>query len=110
MKIFKTLFVKPVPNRVFIHPSVSSPYSEQLEQAKGVMNNYLRDKNFTVSFYNDVFDFKKINVIASNNSKTALSMISFVKDDKKPFLRKAYEAIEKFANDEQFKKMIILQK
>lgn len=77
--------------------------AKELEQAKGVMNNYLKDKHFTVRLF-DSLETDAIVVQGLNEEKTALQWITILKESDTPFLRKVYLAIEKLAQDSSINK------
>lgn len=88
-------------SKIAIFTEIASPHREELMQAKGVMENYLRDKKCKVVIKNDPLcegdDW--LEVSALNYSKTANSRISVSKDGVIPFLRKIYRAIEIVTKD-----------
>ena len=102
MKIFGN---KPI-ERVWISKFVQEPYKEQLKQAKGVMENYLRDKNFNVTIIESSYiwgeeqaDYLDI----QGATRSAMNLIQIRKESDTPFLRKVYKALEIFAKDPNLK-------
>ncbi len=100
MKIFNPP-AKPFGN-VRIFQNISSPYKEQLNQAKGVMENYLRDKNFNINIYesssvlgSQAADYLDIQL---THPKT-MRIMQVKKDTDTPFLRKVYKALEEMARE-----------
>ncbi len=77
-----------------IFTNISSPHREELMQAKGVMENFLRDKKCKVVIKNDPLgggDY--VEVRAANYARTSLSRISVLKDGEIPLLKKIYIAL-----------------
>lgn len=100
MKIFKP--TKKLFGNVRISPNVNSPYKEQLNQAKGVMENYLRDKKFNINIYesssawgSQAADYLDIQL---THPKT-MRIMQIKKDTDTPFLRKVYKALEEMARE-----------
>ena len=92
------IFGPKVVNRVRIPELNTGKYTEQLYQAKGVIENYLKDKNFkvTITDLNDKFMI----VEAFSDKKNSISSTLIKKEDGDiPFLRKIYKKIEDFAKD-----------
>ena len=77
--------------------------ARELEQAKGVMNNYLKDKHFTVRLF-DALDADTVVVQGLNEDKTALEWITVLKESDTPFLRKIYQAIENLSGNPSINK------
>ena len=93
--MLKMFSPKIVQSKVNISNEIASPHREYLLQAKGVMNNYLRDKKCTVSIKDcPLSDGDCLEISALNDSKQSFSRISVLKDGEIPFLRKIYKAIE----------------
>ncbi len=95
MKIFK-INSKPI-EQVKISSNIPQPYLGQLNQAKGVMENYLKDKKLNISISNSsliwgnrVDDYLDI----TGNTPKAIRIIQIKKESNTPFLRKVYKAIE----------------
>lgn len=92
------IFGPKVANRVRIPKLNTGKYTEQLYQAKGVIDNYLKDKNFRVT----IIDFSDTQMLvqAFPDKKNSMSS-TFIKkeDDDIPFLRKIYKIVEDFAKD-----------
>lgn len=93
------IFGPKVANRVRIPKLNTGKYTEQLYQAKGVIDNYLKDKNFRVT----IIDFSDTQMLvqAFPDKKNSMS-ITYIKkedDDDIPFLRKIYKIVEDFAKD-----------
>lgn len=92
------IFGPKVANRVRIPELNTGKYTEQLYQAKGVMENYLKDKHFRVNIADSNDKFMLVEAIA--DSKKAIAAILIRKNDEEtPFLRKVYRVIEGFAKD-----------
>ena len=92
------IFGPKVANRVRIPKLNTGKYTEQLFQAKGVMENYLKDKHFKVKITDSNDKFMLVEAIA--DSEKAMSAILIRKNDEEtPFLRKVYRVIEGFAKD-----------
>ena len=92
------IFGPKVANRVRIPELNTGKYTEQLYQAKGVMENYLKDKHFKVNIAD--MDDKLMLVEAIADSEKDISAIFIRKNDEEtPFLRKIYKTIEYFAKD-----------
>lgn len=68
--------------------------SEPLIQAKGVMNNYLKDKHFRIKFTNSIFDDNAIDVHAISDSRKASALYTVKRNGDSPFLRSVYQALE----------------
>lgn len=76
--------------------------SKEINQAKGVMNNYLRDKHFSVEISRSLEkESSPILVRGISEAKKSPSscMVPIKSDDKEPLLRKIYRTIEMFAKD-----------
>lgn len=92
------LFAPKVIDRVTIQPMSNKKLYAELNQAKGVMNNYLKDKHFKITisdspFYgSDVLDVKGF-----SDSAKSMSLYSIKTESKTPFLRNIYKAIENLA-------------
>ncbi|MBR2430600.1 hypothetical protein IKB17_03945 [bacterium] len=91
------IFAPKIVDRVRIPEFNDSKISQQLYQAKGVINNYLKDKHFTVDISNA--DDKYAIVEAKADAKKQYASIFVKNDGEIPFLRKIYSAIEKLAKD-----------
>ena len=91
------LFTPKVVNKVHVNVADVAK-AQELEQAKGVMNNYLRDKNFTVTFV-DSFDKEFVHAQGLDNRKTCCKYVAIKKESDTPFLRTIYKAIERLAKD-----------
>ena len=100
MKIFK---IKPKPaEHIRISLLVPQPYRDQLHQAKGVMNNYLKDKDINVcispcTLVPHAADFDSLEILGHNSN--AERFIKVKKEDDTPFLRRVYQAIETIAQE-----------
>lgn len=100
MKIFK---VSQQPSEhVRISQSIASPYREHLNQAKGVMENYLKDKKFNVNIYESSpvwgcqdADYLDIQL----THPKAMRVIQIKKESDTPFLRKVYKALEEMSRE-----------
>ena len=98
MKIFK---INPKPaEHVRMSSLVPEPYSDQLHQAKGVMGNYLKDKDLNVyispcTLVPHASDFDSIQILGHNSK--AKHFIKVKKEGDTPFLRRVYQAIETIA-------------
>lgn len=97
LKIFPNKITK---SKTYISDSISNPYKEQLLQARGVVDNYLKDKKCSVTIKNCPLSGSDYLEISSlNDSKTSLSRISVLKSGERSFLRKIYEAVEIVVKD-----------
>ncbi len=89
--------------RLLIDKSIPEPELQYLNQARGVIENYLKDKKKVeqVSIINgDIFDKENIEMLHVYASRpTVQSCISFARDSATPFLRKVYKAVEVTVND-----------
>lgn len=83
-------------SKIAIFTEIAPPHREELMQAKGIMENYLRDKKCKVVIKNDPLSEGDdwLEVSAMDYSKTVNSRISVSKEGETPFLRKIYRAIE----------------
>ena len=97
MRIFKETPIDKVKIRV-----ADAKKAKELTQAKGVMNNYLKDKFFTVTFYDSADDY--IGVQGASDSKTGIRVMAVKKDTNTPFLRNIYKTLEVFAKDSDINK------
>ena len=97
MKIFKQTPI----DRVKIKVS-DVQKAKELTQAKGIMNNYLKDKHFAVTFYDSEDEY--VGIQSCNDAKTAIRVIAVKKDSETPFLRNIYKALEIFAKDSDINK------
>ena len=98
MKIFKE---KPV-DRIRI--KVTDPQKrKELTQAKEIMNNYLKDKNFKVDFFE--LEEGCVSVQGINDAKTAIRVLSIKNESDTPFLRNVYKVLEIFAKDSDINKI-----
>lgn len=87
-------------SKVAIFAEIAPPHREELMQARGVMENYLKDKECKVFIKNDFLSGRDwLEVSAINYSKTSSSRISVSKYGEHPFLRKIYEAMEIVVKD-----------
>lgn len=107
MKIFKTN-PKPI-EHVGISSLVPQPYREQLTQAKGVMENYLKDKDLRVyinpcSLVPRSSEFDSIEVMGHNS--VAKRFIKVKKEGDTPFLRRVYSAIDTIAHEFKLNNLI----
>jgi hypothetical protein len=93
------IFAPKANNRVVINRLREKNLHQELTQAKGVMDNYMKDKHFTVNISQCPLDDEFVQLQAMSDSKMSLSCISVRKNGEKPFLRKVYSAIEMFAKD-----------
>ena len=93
------IFAPKVIDRVNIGYIGNVKISQELNQAKGVMNNYLRDKHFTV----DISAFEQgdefINIRGLADSQKSSCIVPIKKDGNEPLLRRVYRTIEMFAKD-----------
>lgn len=94
------IFAPKMVNRVNIGYIGNVKIAQELNQAKGVMNNYLRDKHFTVEISclekdGDPFTVRGISDARYPDTCT----VPIQNDDKEPLLRKIYRTIEMFAKD-----------
>ena len=100
MKIFK---INPKPaEHVRMSSLVPEPYSDQLHQAKGVMENYLKDKDLNVyispcTLVPHASDLDSIEILGHNSN--AERFIKVKKEGDTPFLRRVYQAIETIAQE-----------
>ena len=97
------IFAPKMVNRVNIGYIGNVKIAQELNQAKGVMNNYLKDKKFSVTFV-DSFDKDFVHAQSLDDKKTSCSYIAIKKDGDTPFLRNIYKALEKFAKDKNINK------
>ena len=72
---------------------------QELIQAKGVMDNYMKDKHFVVNISQCPLSDKFVQLQALSDTRKSLSCVSVSKNGEIPFLRKIYSAIEMFAKD-----------
>lgn len=103
MKIFK-LSKTPI-EHVKISQKISEPYLEQLNQAKGIMENYLKDKPFNVNINKvssvwgkDSEDYVEI----QGYTPKSLSIYHIKKESDTSFLRLVYKTLEELAKDKIF--------
>ncbi len=107
MRIFKT--TPKTIEHARISPLVPQPYREQLKQAKGVMENYLKDKALDVyispcSLVPRSSEFDSIQVMGHNPA--AARFIKVKKEGDTPFLRRVYSAIETIAHEFKLNNLI----
>lgn len=98
VKLMKIFAPKTV-DRVNIYPLKEVKLTEKLQQAKGVMNNYLKDKHFSVSISQCPLDEECLQVKVISDTKKSMSRVSVKKEGDIPLLRKIYTVIETFAKD-----------
>ena len=90
---------KPI-DRVNVWSISNKKIEAELNQAKGVINNYLKDKNFKVAIgdsplaKNDCLD-----IAGFADSGKAMRKITIKKESDKPLLRNVYAAIENIAKE-----------
>ena len=101
--MFKIFAPKAI-NRIHISHFEEKNLHQELIQAKGVMDNYMKDKRFAVSISQCPLDDEYVQVQAMSDSKKSLSRVSVSKNGEIPFLRKIYSAIEMFAKDPNINK------
>ena len=101
--MFKIFAPKTI-NRVHIKHLKETNLHQELTQAKGVMDNYMKDKHFVVAISQCPLDDEFVQLQAISDTKRSLSRVSISKNGKIPFLRKIYSAIEMFANDSNINK------
>ena len=101
--MFKIFAPKAI-NRIHISHLEEKKLHQELIQAKGVMNNYMKDKRFAVRISQCPFDGEYVQVQAMSDSKKSLSRVSVSKNGEIPFLRKIYSAIEMFAKNPNINK------
>ena len=102
--MIRKIFSPKVIDRVQI--SVTDPQlAKELYQAKGVMNNYLRDKHFSVQITNSrlISDAVDIRVI-SDSRKSAATNYGIPAKSETPLLRRIYRNLESFAHDKVINK------
>ena len=96
--MFKITGHKPIDRvRVLVQDTQKA---KELNQAKGVINNYLKDKHFTVEFTTSPFlgnEFVCVKTIS--DSKKAFGLAAVKKDGDTPFLRRIYQTIENVAKN-----------
>lgn len=93
------IFGPKVANRVSIPELNTGKYTEQLYQAKGVIENYLKDKKFRVTI-TDVDDtFMLVQAFSDKKNSMSSAFIKKEDDDDIPFLGKIYKIVENFAKD-----------
>lgn len=83
-----------------VSKNISSPEKEYLKQAKGVVENYLKDKkeNISISIRNSILgDNDCLSVSCTTNTRQSITDI--IKNGDLPLLRKVYMVIEDFAKD-----------
>ena len=100
--MFKITGHKPIDRvRVLVQDTQKA---KELNQAKGVINNYLKDKHFTVEFTTSPFlgnEFVCVKTIS--DSKKAFGLAAVKKDGDTPFLRRIYQTIENVAKNKNIK-------
>ena len=101
--MLKILAAKTI-NRIRISRLKEKNLHQELIQAKGVMNNYMKDKHFVVNIGQCQFDDEFVQLQALSDTKKNLSCVSVSKNGEIPFLRKIYRAIEMFAKDPNINK------
>ena len=92
MRIFR---IKPIDKiRILVSDARNAQKAEELTRAKGVMNNYLRDKNLSVKFKDSIFDINRIDMYIYSK-KRAMGVYTVHKETKDtPFLRLVYKVLE----------------
>ena len=99
------LFGPKIVDKVTIQNISNKKHYAELNQAKGVMNNYLKDKHFKITisdspfFGSDILDVKGF-----SDSAKSMSIYSIRTESKTPFLRNIYKAIENLAKNHINKK------
>lgn len=101
--MFKIFTPKAI-NRVNIGPLKEKNLHQDLIQAKGIIDNYMKDKNFVVNIRQCPLDDDFVRVGALSDTKKSMSSVSICKKGEIPFLRKIYSAIEMFAEDADINK------
>ncbi len=103
MKIFK--IAPKIIEKVKISKEIQNPYKEQLVQAKGIMENYLKDKPFNVNINKvssvwgkDADDYVEI----QGYTPKSLSIYHIKKESDMSFLRLVYKTLEELAKDKIF--------
>lgn len=91
-------------DRVRINSLKETNLHQDLIQAKGVMDNYMKNKYFVVSISQCPLDDEFVQVQAISDTKKCVSRVSVSKYGEIPFLRKIYSAIEMFAKDADINK------
>ena len=93
---------KPI-DKVNIFRINNKELNQELIQAKGIMNNYLKDKPFNV----DIFEYSDdiINVRGITPSRKQAFTIQVKKGEDTPFLRKIYKAIDTLNKSFELKKI-----
>ena len=94
---------------VKISRHIEQPYFSRLNQAKGVMENYLRDKNLNIYISRSDLrwgehDADYLDILGY--TPQAQRIIQIKKESDTPFLRKIYKAIEIIAGDFKLNKLI----
>ena len=95
------IFAPKMVDRVTVGYIGNVKISQELNQAKGVMNNYLRDKHFSVEISNSLEESSSPILVRgiSDAKKPSSCTVPVKNDDKEPLLRKIYRTIEMFAKD-----------
>ena len=97
--MIRKIFGPKVIDRVQI--SVTDPQvAKELYQAKGVMNNYLRDKHFVVQITKSSFNSDCVDIRALSDSRKAFcTNYGIPVKSEIPLLRRVYRILESFAHD-----------
>ena len=100
MKIFK-VNSKPI-EHVKISPCIADSYKNQLYQAKGVIENYMKDKNFDIVFNKPGVCCKDtgdsiVEIMGHHHPHKGRQYGLIKPDSNTPFLRNVYQAIETIA-------------
>lgn len=101
--MFKIFAPKTI-NRIHISSLEEKNLHQELIQAKGVMNNYMKDKHFVVKIGQCPLDDEYVQLQAMSDTRKSMSSVSVSKNGEIPFLRKIYSAIEMFAKDSDINK------
>lgn len=99
MKIFKVSkpAEKQLVNKFWVHNDIESPCKETLLGARGVVNNYLKDKSFTVYVNQHKACKDSLVLTAYDKNERAVGVEIVSKLGENPLLRKIYIAIDNFA-------------
>ena len=92
------LFGPKIVDRVTIQNISDKKIYTELNQAKGVMNNFLKDKKFKITISDSVFWGKdSLDIKGFSDSAKSMNMYSIKTNSETHFLRNVYKVIENLA-------------
>lgn len=87
-------------SKVKIQKTIAQPHKAQLEQAKEMMENYLKDKNFKISIKDSFLHGKDcVDITAFADSKKAISDVTIKKNGEIPFIENVRNVLEYFVKE-----------